>query len=188
LGGGRGRFARAYSLGNQSLALLERICSSESFFRRVVAESAGSAAPLWAYRGESLAKRQLWTEAAADCGTAVRLRPEDLDYRQHQILALLAAGDHAVLRRTRTDMLDRFRTTTDPMIANSVAWSSVTAASEEPNLSETRREALLPIESSAVVELIRSAAMAVRDGPFAGMESIDAKSLFLEKVGTTGHR
>jgi len=85
-------------------------------------------------------------------------------------------------------MLDRFRTTTDPMIANSVAWSSVTAASEEPNLSETRREALLPIESSAVVELIRSAAMAVRDGPFAGMESIDAKSLFLEKVGTTGHR
>jgi hypothetical protein len=36
-------------------------------------------------------------------------------------------------------MLDRFRMTTDPMIANSVADSIVMAASEEPNLGETVR-------------------------------------------------
>ena len=102
-------FTRAYILGNREPALLDTISSSESLFRRVVAESAGSAAPLWANRGESLAKRQLWTEAAAAYGEAVRLRPEYLDYRHHQILALLAAGDHDGLRRTRTDMLDRFR-------------------------------------------------------------------------------
>jgi RNA polymerase sigma-70 factor (ECF subfamily) len=35
-------------------------------------------------------------------------------------------------------------------------------------------DVLLPVEPSAVVELIRAAAMAMRDGPFAGMESIDA--------------
>ena len=88
---------RAYILGNREPALLDMISSSESIFRRVVAESAGSAAPLWANRGETLAMRQLWTEAAADYSEAVRLRPEDLDYRHHQILTLLAAGDHAGL-------------------------------------------------------------------------------------------
>jgi tetratricopeptide (TPR) repeat protein len=132
-------FARAYILGNREPTLLDTISSSESLFRRVVAESAVSAAPLWAKRGDFLAKRQLWTEAAADSGEAVRLEPENIVYRHHQILALLAAGDHDGLRRTRSDILDRFRMSTDPGIANNVAWSSVMAAGEEPNLSETVR-------------------------------------------------
>src|SRR5262249_54803263 len=112
---------------------------SESILRRVVAELAGSAASLWGDRGEYLAKRQLWTEAAAAWGEAVRLEPENLACRHHQILALLAAGDHYGLRRTRTDMLNRFRTPTDPWVANSVAWWGVMAAGEEPNLCETVR-------------------------------------------------
>jgi tetratricopeptide (TPR) repeat protein len=145
-------FTRAYILGNREPALLDTIASSESLFRRVVAESAGPAAPLrakreesLAKRGESLAKRQLWTEAAAAFGEAVRLRPEDLAHRHHLILTLLAAGDHTGLRRSWTDMLDRFRMTTDPMIANSVARRSVMAVSEEPNLSETVRLAELAV-------------------------------------------
>src|SRR5262249_27810898 len=87
-------FARAYILGNREPALVDTIDSSESILRRVAAESAGSAAPLWAKRGESLAKRQLWTEAAAAFGEAVRLQPEDFIYRYDQIKALQAAGDH----------------------------------------------------------------------------------------------
>jgi tetratricopeptide (TPR) repeat protein len=141
-------FARAYILGNREPALLDTISSSESLFRRVVAESAGCAAPLWANKGESLARRQLWAEAAAAIGEAVRLRPENRADRHHQILALLAAGDHNSLRRSRTDMFDRFRMTTDPMIANSVAWSSVMAVSEEPNLSETVRLAELAVNGA----------------------------------------
>jgi tetratricopeptide (TPR) repeat protein len=141
-------FARAYILGNHEQSLLNTICSSESLFRRVVAESAGSAAPLWVNRGDSLAKRQLWTEAAAAIGEAVRLRPEDLEYRQHQILALLAAGDHTGHRRARTDLLDRFRMTTDPMTAYIVAWQSVMAAVEEPDLSETVRQAELAVNGA----------------------------------------
>ena len=42
-------------------------------------------------------------------------------------------------------------------------------------------DVLLPVEPSAVVELVRAAAMAMWDGPFAGMESIDAKGSFLKK-------
>jgi tetratricopeptide (TPR) repeat protein len=42
-------------------------------------------------------------------------------------------------------MLDRFRMTTHPRIANSVAWSSVMAASEALNLSETVRLAELAV-------------------------------------------
>jgi len=141
-------FTRAYILGNREPALLDTISSSESLFRRVVAESAGSAAPLWANKGESLAKRRLWAEAAAALGEAVRLRPEDLDYRHHQILALLAAGDHTDLHLARTDLLDRFRMTTDPMIANNVAWWSVMAVSEEPDLSETVRLAELAVNGA----------------------------------------
>jgi tetratricopeptide (TPR) repeat protein len=141
-------FTRAYILGNREPALLATISSSEPLFHRVVVESADSAAPLWASRAESLAKRQLWTEAAADCAEAVRLEPENLAYRRHQILALLAAGDHYGLRRTRTDMLDRFRMSTGPITANSVAWSSVLAESEEPNLSETVRTGELRVNSA----------------------------------------
>jgi tetratricopeptide (TPR) repeat protein len=141
-------FARAYILGNRERALLVTISSSESLFRRVVAESAGSAAPLWAKRDEFLAKRQLWTEAAADYGEAVRLEPENLVYRSHQILALLAAGDQYGLRRKQTDMLNRFRMTSDHGVANSVAWWSVLARAEEPNLGESVRLAELVVNGS----------------------------------------
>jgi tetratricopeptide (TPR) repeat protein len=136
-------FVRAYILGSGKPALLDTIYSSEPLFRRIVAESAGSAAPLWANRGESLAKRQLWTEAAAAIGEAVRVEPENPDYRHHQILALLPAGDHNGMHRTRSDMLDRFRMTIDPIIANNIAWWGVMAACEEPDLGETLRLAEL---------------------------------------------
>src|SRR5262249_19619540 len=105
-------------------------------------------APLWAKRGDSLVQRQRWTEAAAASAEALRLRPEDLAYRHHQILALLAAGDHNGLRRTRTDMLERFRMTTDPGIAKNVAWRSVIVASEEPDISETVRLAELAVNGA----------------------------------------
>jgi tetratricopeptide (TPR) repeat protein len=141
-------FARAYILGSREPALLDTISSSDSLFRRVVAESASSAAPLWANEGESLAKRQLWTEAAAAIGEAVRLGPENLAYSHQLILSLLAAGGHTDLLQSRTDILDRFRMTTDPMIANNVAWSSVMAECEEPNLSETIRLAELAVNGA----------------------------------------
>jgi hypothetical protein len=40
---------------------------------------------------------------------------------------------------------------------------------------------LLTVEPFAVVEWIRAAAMAIRNGSFAGMGSIDARGIFLER-------
>jgi tetratricopeptide (TPR) repeat protein len=169
-------FARAYILGNREPTLLETISSSEPIFRRVVAESAGSEAPLWAIRlwakrGEFLAKRRLWTEAAAAIGEAVRLHPWGLAYRRHLILTLLAAGDHIDLRRSCTDILDRFGMTTAPMIANRVAWSSAMSVTEEPNLSETVRLAELAVngapEHQKAVFLVTLGAALYRAGRFA---------------------
>jgi tetratricopeptide (TPR) repeat protein len=99
-------------------------------------------------RAKAWIERERWAEAAAAISEAVRLRPDVPAYRHHQILTLLAAGDHTGLRRTRTDMLDRFRMTTGPMTAYSVAWSSVMAVSEEPNLSETVRLAELAVNGA----------------------------------------
>ena len=48
-------------------------------------------------------------------------------------------------------MLDRFGMLTVPMIANSVAWSSVMAVSEEPNLGETVRLAELAVNGASEV-------------------------------------
>jgi hypothetical protein len=50
-------FTRAYILGNREPALLDTFSSSESLFRRVVAESAGSAAPLWANKAQTQQSR-----------------------------------------------------------------------------------------------------------------------------------
>jgi tetratricopeptide (TPR) repeat protein len=134
-------FARAYLLDHESRepALLDAIASRETLFRRVVAESPGSAAPLWDRRGEYLATRGLWSEAAAAIGEASRLKPEETYHRHQQILLLLAAGDRAGVRRVRTDLLDRFRRTTNPREAESVAWASMMTWCEEPELGEAVR-------------------------------------------------
>jgi Flp pilus assembly protein TadD len=142
-------FATAYSLGNREPGLLDTISSSEALFRRVVAESAGSAASIiWPLRADFLGKQHLWTEAAAVLGEAVRAEPENRSLRQHQILNLLAAGDRSGLRQTRSSMLNHFRMTTDPMVANDVAWASATTTIEEPDLGELVRLAELAVNGT----------------------------------------
>jgi WD40 repeat protein len=141
-------FARAYLLGDREPALLETIVSRESCIRRVAAESAGSAAPLWASRGEWLARRRLWAEAAVACGEAGRLGPENFADRHHQVLALVAAGDRAGLRRTRADMLNRFGRTTAAGAANEVAWTGAMAVSEGADLGEMVRLAELAVKGA----------------------------------------
>jgi WD40 repeat protein/tetratricopeptide (TPR) repeat protein len=60
--------------------------------------------------------------AAADLGELVRVVPEDGRVRYFRILSLSAAGDRDGLRRAIAELLDRFRDTTDPGMANDVAW------------------------------------------------------------------
>ena len=53
-------------------------------------------------------------KAAADFDEAIRLRPENLQFRYIGVLSLLALGDKAGLRRACSDLLDRFGTVTNP--------------------------------------------------------------------------
>jgi hypothetical protein len=100
-------FTRAYILGNREPALLATISSSGSLFHRVVAESAGSAAQLWAGTGESLAKRQIWTEAIELIvqvvrrllGRVARVRCErDHEFGQLQAYRIAVGASHNDIR------------------------------------------------------------------------------------------
>jgi tetratricopeptide (TPR) repeat protein len=70
-------YARSYALGNRDAKLIETIAGSEPLFRRVVAESPGSAAPLWAKHGELRVSQARWDEAAADFARELELLPKD---------------------------------------------------------------------------------------------------------------
>jgi hypothetical protein len=68
----------------------------------------------------------------------------DTEWYAHDGAAVVARPDILRLRTNcprqgldKTDLLGRFRKTTDLTVANNVAWPSVLAAGEEPNLSET---------------------------------------------------
>ena len=79
-------------------------------------------------RGDVYAMLGFWDRAAADYGEVLRLRQEDPSIRYHQILALLAAGDRDAAWHAGSELLNRSYKTTEPLTANSVAWSSVLTA------------------------------------------------------------
>jgi WD40 repeat protein/tetratricopeptide (TPR) repeat protein len=70
-------YAVSYALGGRDVTLIDAIVASESLFGRVVAESPGSAAPLWAKHGALLLAQSRWDEAAADFARELELLPED---------------------------------------------------------------------------------------------------------------
>jgi tetratricopeptide (TPR) repeat protein len=153
-------FARAYALDGRDDGLLDMILASEALFQRVVSQKLPNAAPLWFRRGSHLAQQHRWSEAAASFREGLLLKSEVLGDRsylyqlksllaaQYQILSLLAAGDHEGLRRAESDMLDRFRETTDPNLANIVARSQVLITGEERNRSEAVRLAELAVNTA----------------------------------------
>jgi len=116
---------------------------------------------LWSQRGDDHARRQQWAEAAADYGQAVQLQPEDLTYRQRQILSHGAAGDLDELWRVRSDLLKRFGPTTNPLKANDAAWYA----------------ALAPGLDAHVEPLVRLAELAVNGAPDASRKGISLNTL-----------
>jgi eukaryotic-like serine/threonine-protein kinase len=64
-------------------------------------------------------------ERAADTLEMARSRPEDYKRRYCYVLSLLAEGDREAAAGVCADLLKRFRGTTDPDLANSVAWVCV---------------------------------------------------------------
>ena len=66
-------YARSYALGSRDEKLIDTIVASEPLFRRAVAESAGSAASLWAKHGELRLSQSRWDEAAVDFARELEL-------------------------------------------------------------------------------------------------------------------
>jgi WD40 repeat protein/serine/threonine protein kinase len=93
-------YARAYALGNRDEALVDAIVASEGLFRRVVAESPDSAAPLWAKHGALRLTESRWDDAADDFARELELLPGDRRWqsaRSRRALAL-AQWDQAYAR------------------------------------------------------------------------------------------
>jgi len=143
---------QAYALGSRDSKLVETISRSEALFHRAVALEPDSAATLWSQRGDDHARRQQWAEAAADYGQAVRLQPEDLTHRQRQILSLGVAGELDELGRVRSELLDRFGSTTYPPEANTAAWYAVMAPGLDANVEVLVRMAELAVNGAPDAE------------------------------------
>jgi len=93
-------YARSYALGDRDPKLIDTIVASEPLFRRVVAESHGSIASLWAKHGELRLSQSRWNEAAVDFARERELMPEDRDWeapRSRRALEL-ARWDRAYAR------------------------------------------------------------------------------------------
>jgi tetratricopeptide (TPR) repeat protein len=78
-----------------------------------------------AQRAEIMAQNGQWSMAAAAYAKAVERKPDDLQLRRHQLLALLEAGDVGGYRRAASDLHSRFGAATSPGGANNVAWYCV---------------------------------------------------------------
>jgi WD40 repeat protein/predicted Ser/Thr protein kinase len=66
-------------------------------------------------------------EEPADVRESTRSRPEDYETRHRYILTLLDGGYRDRLAWECFDLLERFHQTTDPALANSIAWTCVLA-------------------------------------------------------------
>src|SRR5262249_25299571 len=72
-----GDYARSYALSERDPRLIDAIVASEPLFRRVVAESPGFAAPLWAKHGALRLSQSRWDEAAVAFARELELMPQD---------------------------------------------------------------------------------------------------------------
>ncbi len=158
-------FLQAYALGSHDPDLIEMIVRNEALFARAVARHPDSF-ELWSRHGDDRARRQRWAEAAADYGQLVRLQPEDLTLRHHQILLLGAAGEIDQLQRARFDLLSRFGRTGIAHVANSASWCC----------------SLAPGMNDRLEVLVRLAELAVNGF------TADQKHLALNTLGATLYR
>jgi tetratricopeptide (TPR) repeat protein len=142
---------RAVALGSLDPHLCETIVRSESLFSRAVRQHPDPY-QLWISRGDDRAGRRRWADAIGDYEEAIRLHPEDPTIRRNLIILLAAAGDLDRLQRARSDVLDRFGTTTHPDRANSAAWSGSLAPGVEVHLDPLVRLADVGVDRNTDVE------------------------------------
>jgi Flp pilus assembly protein TadD len=87
-----------------------------------------------------------WSKAAEAFGRLAGQAPPDPSTQVEKIGALREAGDSEEIRRICADLLDRLGGTTDPNIANNLAWACVLAPDAVADPEVPVRLALLAIE------------------------------------------
>jgi WD40 repeat protein/tetratricopeptide (TPR) repeat protein len=80
---------------------------------------------------------------------ALRLQPHDLLLRRGLALSLLSTGDQDGMRELCADLLRQFGTTTDPAVANSVAWTCALGVDAEADLAALVRLAELAVNGAS---------------------------------------
>jgi tetratricopeptide (TPR) repeat protein len=122
-------FVESLALGSTDSNLLDEIIATDADIDRALAKvpsySTWLLSELLLRRAERLAKRGRWDRAAADLQEAARLAQLDTWIASRAVSVLLVGDDRDGLWRFSTDLLKRFRDTTDPATANNVAWSLV---------------------------------------------------------------
>jgi tetratricopeptide (TPR) repeat protein len=81
--------------------------------------------PLWVERGRVQAELRHWNQAVADFTRALTLGMDDPRVWSYLALAQAARGDKNGYQQTCGRMLRRFGRTTNPEVANTVAWTCV---------------------------------------------------------------
>ena len=76
--------------------------------------------------------RSLPEKAVAECRLATLLEPDNQATRWHLILALLDSGDRDTLRPVIREQLAMFGVSTDPSLANAIAWSCALRLATSP--------------------------------------------------------
>jgi Flp pilus assembly protein TadD len=85
-------------------------------------------------RGDLYARRGLWKEAAAYYATAVEQHPDYAPLHSQLAIARLIAGDLAGYRSACTAMLERFKTATDLLATNRLAYACIYAPESVPDM------------------------------------------------------
>jgi WD40 repeat protein len=105
----------------------------------------------YALRAEANASLDRWVEAAADAARAVELLPDDPRTWHRQALLHLRAGNAAGYHETCEALVKRLGQTTDPTVANDVAWACCLApgATSDPKTVVTLAERAVAKEASS---------------------------------------
>ena len=117
----------AWSMKASLLAEAGRKAEARSALERTieVVEDPGQVAQLASQLGTLEAEVGHWNQAGRALAKAVARDRDNMQLYYILDLSLLAAGDRAGLRRANDALITRFGTTTDPQLANAVAWPCV---------------------------------------------------------------
>jgi len=93
-------------------------------------------------RGFCLVNLGRWDQAASDYAKGVESNPDGVDVWYQAAMAQLAAGRTEAYARVGSRMLDRFRTTVNPQIAELVGYALVSAPTTATNIPVSKLEVL----------------------------------------------